>query len=71
MHCIVSKEGSIVLVSRVNILIYGTETWAIKADDLKSLKKRWMCGVSLKDRKPSELVRIYATFLVLTVLLKW
>ena len=41
-------------------MIYGTETWAIKADDLRSLERtermmvRWMCGVSLKDRKRSE-----------------
>ena len=40
--------------------IYGTETWAMKADDLRSLERtermmvRWMCGVSLKDRKRSE-----------------
>ena len=36
------------------------ETWAMKADDLRSLERtepmmvRWMCGVSLKDRKRSE-----------------
>ena len=59
VHRIVSKKGSIVLVFRVS-LIYGTETWAMKADDLRSLERtermmvRWMCGVSLKDRKHSE-----------------
>ena len=43
-----------------SVLIYGTETWAMKADELKSLERaermmmRWMCGVSLKDRKCSE-----------------
>ena len=41
-------------------MIYGTETWAMKADDLRSLERtermmmRWMCGVSLKDRRCSE-----------------
>ena len=41
-------------------MIYGTETWAMKADDLRSLERtecmmvRWMCGVSLKDRKRSQ-----------------
>ena len=46
----------------------------MKADDLRSLERtermmvRWMCGVSLKDRKRSE---DYAIFLVLTVLLMW
>ena len=43
-----------------SVLIYGTETWAMKADDLRSLERtermmvRWMCGVSLKDRRRSE-----------------
>ena len=42
------------------MLIYGTETWAMKAENLRSLERtermmvRWMCGVSLKDRKQSE-----------------
>ena len=54
-----------------SVLIYGTETFAMKADDLRSLERtermmvRWMGGVSLKDR--SDAVRIYATFLVLIV----
>ena len=40
-------------------LIYGTETWAMKKANLQSLETaermmvRWMCGVSLKDRKCS------------------
>ena len=43
-----------------SVLIYGTETWAMKAENLRSLERtermmvRWMCGVSLKDRKRSE-----------------
>ena len=37
----------------------GTETWAMKKENLRSLERteqvmvRWMCGVSLKDRKCS------------------
>ena len=40
-------------------LLYGTETWAMKKASLHSLERtermmlRWMCGVSLKDRKRS------------------
>ena len=40
-------------------LAYGTETWAMKAENVRSLERlkrimgRWMCGVSLKDRKRS------------------
>ena len=43
-----------------SVLIYGTEIWVMKADDLRNLEKtermmvRWMCGVSMKDRKRSE-----------------
>ena len=43
-----------------SVLTYGTETWAVKAENLHSLERaecmmvRWMCGVSLKDRKQSE-----------------
>ena len=41
------------------MLAYGTEAWAMKKVNLPSLERtermtvRWMCGVSLKDRKRS------------------
>ena len=53
-------KGRIYSACVQSVLIYGTETWAMKADDLSSLERtermmvRWMCGVSLKDRKRSE-----------------
>ena len=53
-------KGRIYSACVQSVLIYGTETWAMKADDLRSLERtermmvRWMCGVSLKDRKRSE-----------------
>ena len=37
-------------------LIYGSETWPVKVEDMQRLERRermmvrWMCGVSLKDR---------------------
>ena len=40
-----------------SVLIYGTETWAMKADDLRSLERtermmvRWMCGGVLEGQK--------------------
>ena len=43
----------------------------MKADDLRSLERtermmvRWMCGVSLKDRKHSEDLLLYIRFFVL------
>ena len=42
----------------------GTETWAMKNANLQSLERtermtvRWMCGVSLKDRK--HIVDLYS-----------
>ena len=42
------------------MLVYGSETWAIKAEELARLRRaermmvRRMCGVSLKDRKRSD-----------------
>ena len=42
------------------VLVYGSETWAIKARTLARLRRaermmvRRMCGVSLKDRKRSD-----------------
>ena len=43
----------------MSALTYGTETWEMKKANLHSLEKtermmvRWMCEVSLKDRKRS------------------
>ena len=42
------------------VLVYGSETWGVKAEDLAKLMRtermmvRRMCGVSLKDRKRSD-----------------
>ena len=41
------------------MILHGSETWAIKAEDLARLRRaermiRRMCGVSLKDRKRSD-----------------
>ena len=42
------------------VLIYGSETWAMKGEDMQRLDRtemmmmvRWMCGVSLKARNRS------------------
>ena len=38
------------------VLVYGSETWATKDEDMKRLERtqnwmmRWMCGVQLKSR---------------------
>lgn len=43
-----------------SVLVYGSETWAMRVEDLHRLERtermmvRWMCGVTLKDRKCSE-----------------
>ncbi len=44
-------------------LLYGSETWPIKAGDNLKLKRndmkmiRWICGVNLSDRLASEELR--------------
>ena len=53
-------KGKIFRARVQSVLTYGTEAWAMKAENLHSLERaermmvRWMCGVSLKDRKRSE-----------------
>jgi len=38
------------------VLVYGSETWPVKTEDMQHLERtermiiRWMCGVSLKNR---------------------
>ena len=52
-------KGRIYKACVKSALTYGTETWAMKEANLQSLERtermmvRWMCGVSLKDRKRS------------------
>ena len=44
-------------------MIYGSETWPMKVEDKQRLERaermmvRHMCGVILKDKKPSEELR--------------
>jgi hypothetical protein len=50
-------KGKIYRVCVRSVLVYGSETWAMKLDDVHRLERnemvtvRWMCGVTLKDRK--------------------
>ena len=46
-------KGKIFRACVLSVLTYATETWAIKAE---CRMVRWMCGVSLKDRKRSEVL---------------
>src|SRR2546425_6020800 len=45
------------------VLVYGSETWPMKVDDMQRLVRsennmvRWMFGVTLKDRRSSEELR--------------
>jgi len=39
------------------VLVYGSETWAARAEEMQRLERiekmmvRWMCGVSLKNQR--------------------
>ena len=42
------------------VLVYGSDTWPVKVEDIQRLERTermmvsWMCGVSLKSRMSSE-----------------
>ena len=48
-----------------SVMVYGSETWALKASETQQLVRvermmaRWMCGVSLRDRKSSQELYIH------------
>ena len=52
-------KGKILKACVQSVLTYETETWSMKKANLQSLERkekmmvRWMCGVSLNDRKRS------------------
>ena len=45
------------------VMLYGSETWPLKEEDIQRIVRtdmqmiRWMCNVTLRDRKPSEELR--------------
>jgi hypothetical protein len=53
-------KGTIYRACVQRVMVYGSETWAAKVEDVRRLVRteramvRWMCGVSLKDRKSSD-----------------
>ena len=46
-----------------SVMLYGSETWTVKEEDLDRLDRndmrmiRWTCNTSLKDRKSSDELR--------------
>ena len=52
-------KGKIYRACVQSVMVYGSETWPIRVEDVALLVRtermmvRWMCGVSLKDRVPS------------------
>src|SRR6267154_4596169 len=56
-------KGKIYRARVQRVLVYGSETWAMKVDDTQRLQRtentmvRWMSGVTMKDRKTSEELR--------------
>ena len=53
-------KGKVYRVYVQRVLVYGSETWPLKVEDMQRLQRtermmvRWMCGVSLKQRIASE-----------------
>ena len=56
-------KGTIYRTCVQRVLVYGSETWAMKKVDLQRLLRtenkmvRWMSGVTLKDRRTCEKLR--------------
>ena len=56
-------KGKIYKACVQRVLVYGSESWPMKVDDMQRLVRtensmiRWMAGVTLKDRKTSEELR--------------
>ena len=52
-------KGKVYRTCVQSVMVYGSETWAMKADDMQRLERtemmmiRWMCGVRLSDKKAS------------------
>src|SRR5207248_9982261 len=50
-------KGKIYSACMQSVMVYGSETWAMKVSNLQQLERtertmvRWMCGVAMKDRK--------------------
>src|SRR5438876_5249533 len=57
-------KGEIYRACVQRVLVYGSETWPMKVNDMQRLVRtenimvRWMSGVTLKDRRPSEELRL-------------
>src|SRR3989442_443707 len=57
-------KGKIYRACVQRVIVYGSETWPMKVNDMQRLVRtensmvRWMSGVTLKDRRPSEELRL-------------
>src|ERR1043165_3611088 len=56
-------KGKIYKACVQSLMMYGSETWAMKVEDTQKLERteasmmRWMCGVTLKQRLSNDLLR--------------
>jgi hypothetical protein len=57
-------KGKIYRCCVQSVLVYGSETWPMKVEDMQRLERaeramvRWMCGVTLRDRNKSDELRV-------------
>ena len=56
-------KGKIYAACVQSVMVYGSDTWPMKVEDMQKLERtesmmmRWMCRVSLKERKPTLVLR--------------
>ena len=54
------QKGRLYAACVRSVMLYGSETWAVKEEDTRRLERtemrmaRWMCGASLSDRRRGE-----------------
>ena len=59
----VKSKGIIYTTCIRPVMLYGSETWATKIEDIRKIQRsemrmlRWMGGVSLNEKKSNEWVR--------------
>ena len=47
-------KGKVYRTCVQRVMVYGSETWPMKADRTERTMVRWMCGVRFKNRASSE-----------------
>ena len=65
MKTLLTEMSEVLLCVDRSVVIHGTESWPVKEENLAKLERndmmmvQWICNVTPKDRKSSEIVAGY------------